>query len=48
MSELVKEPFDMARQRQRVCLQAGLKLDLNSFARRGLIQLGAFASQVCK
>ena len=32
---------DMARNRQRVCLQDGLKLDLNRLARRGFIKFGA-------
>jgi hypothetical protein len=31
----------MARNRQRVCLQDGLKLDLNRLARRGFIKFGA-------
>ena len=31
----------MARNRRRVCLQDGLKLDLNRLARRGLIKFGA-------
>jgi hypothetical protein len=33
----------MARSRQRVCLQDGLKLDLNRLIRKGLIRRGAFA-----
>ena len=31
----------MARSRERVCLQDGLKLDLNSLARRGSVKRGA-------
>lgn len=31
----------MARPRQRVCLQDGLKLDLNRLARKGFVQHGA-------
>ena len=31
----------MARPRQRVCLQGGLKLDLNRFARKGFVRHGA-------
>jgi hypothetical protein len=33
MFDLLRRPFDMPRPRQRVCLQAGLKLNLNSRAR---------------
>jgi hypothetical protein len=31
----------MSRPRQRVCLQDGLKLDLNQLARQGFIKFGA-------
>lgn len=31
----------MPRPRERVCLQDGLKLDLNRLAKKGFIQLGA-------
>jgi hypothetical protein len=34
----------MPRPCQRVCLQSGLKLDLNQLARRGLIRLGGYRS----
>jgi hypothetical protein len=30
----------MPRRRERVCLQDGLKLDLNRLARKGFVQLG--------
>src|SRR6187431_2912150 len=34
----------MPRSRQRICLQEGLKLDINLLVRRGLIVLGSAAS----
>ena len=36
----------MARPRQRVCLESGLKLDINRLARRGIIRPGALSGPI--
>ena len=38
----------MARPRQRVCLESGLKLDLNRLRRQGLVRAGASTSAVVR
>jgi len=41
MHVTMEEQSEMARPRERVCLEQGLKLDLVQLARRGFIQFGA-------